>query len=109
MERRRSGRFRHKVRVSWRNSGEMGDGATWDICRYGAFISSREIAPLNGVVDFEIDPGNGRDVVRCRGQVVWINQGQLEGYPPGFGIEFTDDEEKVRNLLTSLAENNLNP
>lgn len=105
MERRRSDRYRHQVKVRWVNSGVTGGGYTWDICRYGAFISSQGTAPLNSIVDFEIDPGDGRETIRCRGQVVWVNQGQLEGYPPGFGIEFVDGEEHVRWFLLSLAAN----
>jgi hypothetical protein len=107
MERRRSDRARHQVKVSWRGSGAIGDGTTWDLCRHGAFINSPETAPLNGIVDFEIDPGDGREAMHCRGQVVWVNQGQLESYPAGFGIEFMDDDEQVKRFLISIATGDL--
>lgn len=107
MERRRSGRFRHEVRVSWINGGTHAGGATCDICCSGAFIRSKEVVPLNSIVDLEIDPGDGQDKIITRAQVVWINAGQLEDYPPGFGIEFVDGEENLEQMIIGLTISDL--
>ncbi|HAA02594.1 MAG TPA: hypothetical protein DCE18_04390 [Syntrophobacteraceae bacterium] len=103
MERRRSRRVGREIVVSWQNGQEHSRGATCDISDHGAFVRSGEAVPVNSIVDFEIDPGRGREKVLCRAQVVWINVGQLEGYPPGFGIEFVDGKEKLKGIVFELS------
>ena len=107
MERRRSKRFEHEIAVSWHNGEEHAQGATCDICNHGAFVRSREVVPVNSVVDFEIDPGQGKEKIHCRAQIVWVNMGQLEGYPPGFGIEFVDGEEQLKGIVFDYAGNDV--
>ena len=107
MERRRSKRFDYEIAVSWRNGEEHAQGATCDICNHGAFVRSGEVVTVNSVVDFEIDPGPGKEKVHCRAQVVWVNRGQLEGYPPGFGIEFVDGEEQLKGIVFDLVGNDV--
>ena len=41
--------------------------------------------------------------VRCRGEVVWANRGQVDSYPPGFGVRFIDLSDDVLAVLLMVC------
>mgnify|MGYP000855222564 FL=1 len=86
-DRRRLRRFQCKVRVRWSDGEIVSEGHTWDVSSDGGFICSNPVMPANRTVDLEFFLATGSSV-RCRGRVAWVNRGQLESYPPGFGVEF---------------------
>jgi hypothetical protein len=103
MERRRSVRVKHRVHVTWRSAGLTSQGITWDICQRGAFINCSTSMPLNSIFDLELKSGDEKPALHCRCQVIWVNHGQLESFPPGFGVEFLDGGDHLTELLMRIG------
>jgi hypothetical protein len=40
---------------------------------------------------------------RCQGRVTWLNRGQLDHYPAGFGLQFLDMEHDSLARLLPLC------
>jgi Tfp pilus assembly protein PilZ len=102
MERRRHKRFKCEIKVSWRNGEILTDGHTWDISADGVFICTNDIIPPKSIVDMELVFGS-ENPIRCRGRVAWVNRGQLESFPPGFGVELLDTENRVAERLLTYT------
>jgi hypothetical protein len=106
-ERRRQRRIRQQLEVTWRNAQSAGTGVTWNISVDGAYIATPDAVAVKSIVDLEIHPGDGRAPLRCTGRVIWLNQGQVDMFPPGFGIEFQDGGTELMAHLAFLKENAL--
>ena len=100
---RRHRRYLRQLRVSCKNPQLAFDSLTRDICAGGVFIITSHRLPLDSPIDLEISFGVDDPVIHCRGRVAWINMGQVETFPPGFGVEFVEvDEQMIEQLLNDL-------
>lgn len=97
-EKRHARRARRHLRISWQDEAVHFDGITLDICQGGVFVITNGFFPPRSIIDIEIRL-DGDFSLRCHGEVVWVNQGQVEHYPPGFGIQFLDLERESLDLL----------
>ncbi len=77
------------------------DGMTLDICPGGVFIITSAMVPPKSRIRLELRIDHGTPLI-CHGEVIWINKGQVDHYPPGFGVQFIDLEESALAIL--LAE-----
>jgi len=102
-DRRQHRRFPRQLRVIWKNRQLAFDSLTRDICMGGVFIITSHRVSLDSSIDLEISFGLDDSVFHCRGRIAWINAGQVETFPPGFGVEFVEvDEEMLERLLHDL-------
>ncbi|MBI4643541.1 MAG: PilZ domain-containing protein [Deltaproteobacteria bacterium] len=98
-ERRRHRRYPRQLRVRCKNPQLAFESLTRDICAGGVFIITSHQLPLDSSIDLEISFGADEPFIHCRGRIVWINAGQLETFPPGFGVEFLEEDEQVMGRL----------
>ena len=98
-DRRQHCRYPRQLRVSCKNRQLVFDSLTQDICGGGMFIITDNLLPLNSPIDLEISSGMDEAVIHCQGRIAWINVGQVETYPPGFGVEFLEMEEQIMGRL----------
>lgn len=98
IERRLYGRLKRNLRIRWKNEELDFLGVTRDICPGGVFVVTETQLPARSVLDMEI--WLDRELpVRCRGEVAWVNRGEVVSYPPGFGVQFID---LASDVLTTL-------
>lgn len=103
-EKRRHRRYPRQLRVSCKNPQLIFESLTRDICEGGVFIITSHLLPLDSPIDLEISFGVDDPVIHCRGRIAWINIGQVETFPPGFGVEFAErDELMMGGLLYDLG------
>jgi uncharacterized protein (TIGR02266 family) len=103
-ERRRHRRYRRQLQVRCNNSQLAFDSLTQDICAGGVFIITSHSLPQDSSIDLEISFGADEPFIHCRGRIAWINTGQVETFPPGFGVEFLEEDEQVMaRLLQDLG------
>jgi len=103
-EKRRHRRYPRQLRVSCKNPQLTFESLTRDICEGGVFIITSHLLPLDSPIDLEISFGVDDPVIHCRGRIAWINIGQVETFPPGFGVEFAEgDELMMGGLLYDLG------
>lgn len=95
---RRYSRTLKELRIKWRDETLKFEELTLDICPGGVFIVSNEPVHRGSILDLELFT-TSESSVQCRGQVVWVNRGQLAHYPPGFGIQFLCLPEVIRDYL----------
>ncbi len=99
-EQRHHRRFPRQLRISCKNQQLSFESLTRDICVGGVFIITSHLLPPDSPIDLEISLGADDAVIHCRGRIAWINAGQVETFPPGFGVEFAEvDEQIVGRLL----------
>jgi uncharacterized protein (TIGR02266 family) len=104
IERRHFERVRRDLRISLKSEQVSFDGVTLDICPGGVFIISGQTLPRGSIVDVELWLADGARV-RCRGEVTWVNRGQVVHYPPGFGMQFVDlSQDSVDCVLNACTE-----
>lgn len=98
IDRRLYRRLKRNLRIHWRN-GELDFlGVIRDICPGGIFVVTETPIPPQTVLNMEI--WLDRELpVRCRGEVAWVNKGQVVSYPPGFGVNFLDLSDDVLATL----------
>ncbi len=102
-ELRRHRRYLHRLQVLCKNSQLSFDSVTRDICQGGVFIITSHLLPPDSAIDLEFTFGGGEPAIHCRGRIAWINAGQLETFPPGFGVEFLEaDQQMMGRLLEDL-------
>jgi Tfp pilus assembly protein PilZ len=94
-ERRLHCRHPQELRVRCKSRELAFDSLTRDICAGGVFIITSQRLPLDSSIDLEISFGPDEPAVHCRGRIAWINVGQLETFPPGFGVEFLEGDEQI--------------
>jgi Tfp pilus assembly protein PilZ len=80
------------------------EGVTLDICPGGLFVISAQVVPPNISLHLEVLLDDG-SVMMCRGKVAWVNLGQLDHYPPGFGVEFLDPPGGAQLMLLHNLSN----
>jgi hypothetical protein len=97
-ERRFYKRLKRTLRIRWRNEELDFLGVTSDICPGGVFVVTETDLPVLSTLDMEI--WLERELpVRCRGEIAWINRGQVISYPAGFGVHFIDLSDDVLATL----------
>jgi Tfp pilus assembly protein PilZ len=97
-------RYCCRLRVRCKNPELAFDSLTRDICVGGVFVITDHLLPLNSSIDLEITGDGPEPAIHCRGRVAWVNAGQVETFPPGFGVEFLEGEEQmIRRLLNDLG------
>jgi Tfp pilus assembly protein PilZ len=104
LDQRRHHRYDRQLQVSCLNPKLAFESLTQDICPGGVFIITSHLLPLDSPIDLEISFGADDPIVHCRGRIAWINAGQIETFPPGFGVEFVDGDElrMIERLLQDL-------
>lgn len=103
-DRRHHRRYSRQLRVSCKSRPLAFDSLTRDICGGGMFIVTETMLPVDSQLDLEISRGADDPVIRCRGRIAWINQGQVETFPPGFGVELLELEERLMGRLFADLE-----
>ncbi|MCE5242421.1 MAG: PilZ domain-containing protein [Syntrophobacteraceae bacterium] len=104
IDRRYFERVRRDLRISLKSEQVSFDGVTLDICPGGVFIISAQVLPRGSVVDMELWVSDGGSI-RCRGEVTWVNRGQVSHYPPGFGVQFMDlSGDSLKRVLNACME-----
>jgi uncharacterized protein (TIGR02266 family) len=99
LERRHYHRYPRQLRVRCKNVQLAFDSLTRDICSGGVFIITSHFLPPDSAVDLEFSLGGDEPAIHCRGRIAWINAGQLETFPPGFGVEFLDGDAQMMGRL----------
>jgi Tfp pilus assembly protein PilZ len=103
LDQRRHRRSHRQLLVSCMNPKLAFDSLTRDICPGGVFVITSHQLPVDSPIDLEISFGLDDPILHCRGRIAWINAGQIETFPPGFGVEFVDgDEQMIERLLLAL-------
>jgi len=103
-EQRHHRRYPRRLRVSCKNQQLAFESLTQDIGAGGVFIITSQLLPPDSPIDLEISFGADDPVIHCRGRIAWINAGQVETFPPGFGVEFmAGDEQLLERLLPDLG------
>ncbi|MCU0587353.1 MAG: PilZ domain-containing protein [Syntrophobacteraceae bacterium] len=98
VDRRVYTRLKHSFRIRWKNIDLDFLGVTGDLCPGGVFVVTDTQLPLHALLEMEI--WIEREIpVRCRGEVIWINKGQVVSYPPGFGVQFIDLSDDALSML----------
>jgi Tfp pilus assembly protein PilZ len=98
VERRFYSRLKRSLRIRWKNQDLDFLGVTGDLCPGGVFVVTDAQLPIHTVLEMEI--WLERELpVRCRGEVTWINRGQVVSYPQGFGVQFIDLPDDVLATL----------
>jgi uncharacterized protein (TIGR02266 family) len=71
----------------------------------GMFITTNEPEPPGSVLDFEFQLGDGFDLIRGKGEVVWI-RAVAEGpsRPAGIGIRFLELAEGSKELIYRIVD-----
>lgn len=97
---RRRRRYSYETDVAFLAKGEPKFGMTTDISKGGLFIAVPNDSMPDDPVDlsFTLVSDESCLLVAARGRVVWENSPESPlkpGYPPGFGVEFTDIEPEV--------------
>lgn len=106
VERRFYRRIKKRFSIKCKNESVLFAGVSCDICPGGVFVMTSHLPPPRSTVDMEIWIDDVT-VARCRGQVVWINRGQVVYYPEGFGVQFTEIPEGFRRHLLVLCDGRL--
>lgn len=105
VEHRRHRRHEKKLRVSWKNEELCLQSFTKDICAGGVFIITSSRVRPREILHLELTSSDAAPAVRCLGRVIWVNHGQVESFPPGFGVELLGvDEQSLEDLLCCCDE-----
>lgn len=106
-EMRRHARLERNLKVTWKNQELVFNGFTKDICVGGVFIvTSRSVRPKD-IIKLELSYNGPEPFIHCVGRVIWVNQGQVESFPPGFGVEILDiDPASLEHLLSCCDDEN---
>jgi uncharacterized protein (TIGR02266 family) len=92
-------RYCRRLRVNCKNPQLAFDSLTRDICAGGVFVITDHQLPLNSPIDLEIFFDGSEPAIHFRGRIAWVNAGQVETFPPGFGVEFLEVEEQMMGRL----------
>ncbi|MCU0571667.1 MAG: PilZ domain-containing protein [Syntrophobacteraceae bacterium] len=102
VDRRFYTRLKRSFRIRWKDRDLDFLGVTGDLCPGGVFVVTDTLLPVHTVLDMEI--WLERELpARCRGEVIWINRGQVVSYPPGFGVQFIDLSDDVLAMLLMVC------
>lgn len=103
VERRFYRRIKRRFSIKCKDESVHFAGISCDICPDGVFVMTNHLLPARSIVDMEIWIDE-ETPARCRGQVVWINRGQVVYYPAGFGVQFTEIPEAFKRRLILLCD-----
>lgn len=103
-EKRRYKRFEKRLNVVWKDREFSAEGITHDISVGGVFIITQHVFPLRSRVTLKFHLKCETQSVCCEARVAWINRGQMETFPPGFGVEFLDMNKYSLELLLACEE-----
>jgi Tfp pilus assembly protein PilZ len=103
MDSRNQRRSVREVKVKWKSAEVQFEAVTRDISPSGAFVVTNQVEPVRSVIEVELSMGQSRPAVRCFGKVIWVNNGQVETFPPGFGIEFLELGDRSRGELARFC------
>ena len=99
-EKRRQARFKRQFSVTFKSKQAVFEGVVRDVSAGGLFIITNDMLPPKSTIDLEFMLLSG-EPISCRGEIVWVNNGQLETFPPGFGVEFLEiDGHDLTRLIT---------
>jgi uncharacterized protein (TIGR02266 family) len=99
-EKRRHFRVVRNLKVTWRNQEIEFRSFTRDICAGGVFVITSHPVHPKEVLELELTSNGAESSIRCVGKVIWVNRGQVESFPPGFGVEILDiDDHSLESLL----------
>ena len=108
VENRRHRRYERKLRVTWRNEELCLQSFTKDICAGGVFIITNSLVRPKEILHLELTSTGAAPALRCYGRVIWVNHGQVECFPPGFGVEILGmDQQSLESLLSFCEEMDL--
>lgn len=99
IDRRSQLRRKRSYRIFWNHDEVQCVGVTLDICPGGIFVVTCMQLPETSQLDLEIWSGDSVSPLRCRGEVVWVNRGEIVTFPPGFGLKFIEMEPETAALL----------
>ena len=103
-ERRHHNRVHKELKILWEDEDVAFDGLTLDICPGGVFVVTDRLLIPKSILTIKLWLGNDF-FVQCRGEVVWLNRGEVTHYPPGFGIQFLDlPEDALSRILPMCTE-----
>lgn len=102
-EHRHHKRIRKEFKITWKDQSVSFSGITMDICQGGVFVVTDQPVPPKSVLDLELWIGE-ESPLHFRGEVVWLNRGEVMHYPPGFGIQFkVTDRSSLSRLLPACC------
>jgi PilZ domain len=103
-ERRHHKRIRKRIYIRCKNEVLSIEGVTLDFCPGGVFVITNQTLPPKSVIEIELWL-NEESPVHCRGVVTWVNRGQIDHYPPGFGAQFLNlTDESEGRIFSSFIE-----
>lgn len=104
VEKRRHKRIQQRLKVSWKKHKHAFESFTRDICEGGVFIITSHPMSPKDVLELELSYSDSEPSIRCVGRVMWVNDGQVESFPPGFGVEVLNIDQQSLDLLLSRCE-----
>ncbi|OIP89544.1 MAG: hypothetical protein AUK55_14315 [Syntrophobacteraceae bacterium CG2_30_61_12] len=103
LERRVHQRTKRSYRIFWNHEEVRCAGVTLDICPGGIFVVTCMPLIERSRLDLEIWIGDSVRPLRCRGEVVWVNRGQIATFPPGFGLKLVELNGNAAEVLIRLC------
>lgn len=71
----------------------------------GLFLRTRNPRPPGTVVDFEFRLGDGFELIKGRGEVIWVRaEDEGPSRPAGMGIRFLELSEGSRDLIYRIVD-----
>lgn len=109
-QRRHYKRISKRIFIKCMNEALEFEGVTLDICPGGVFVITDQLLPPKSVLDIEcwLDEDTP---LHCRGEVTWVNRGQVIHYPAGFGLQFLglsrSGMERLQQFCTEIDQDSL--
>lgn len=71
----------------------------------GIFIRSERPAPVGTLVDFEFRLGDGFELIKGRGEVVWVRESSVDpAHPAGMGLSFQEISPQGKELIYKVVD-----
>jgi CheY-like chemotaxis protein/Tfp pilus assembly protein PilZ len=114
MNKRAAPRFAACFHVEWKSdNGRRSSGNTVDISTQGLFIETKEIIPVNSIIDLDFIIPNSNIEINCRAKVRWINKKDSSAkstFPSGIGVQFADlNEDNYRYICEYITKEHVEP
>jgi len=103
-ERRRDGRAPIEVKVEYRTVGSFLSDWTVNISRGGLFISTLSPLKIGAEVRLVFSLPGIPIMFDLHGTVKWIQDADVEGQPPGMGVEFFSIADQVRQRIEGYVD-----
>jgi type IV pilus assembly protein PilZ len=72
----------------------------------GMFIKTEDPRPIGSTLEFRLFLGDGYDIIRGMGRVVWL-RGQTMEETPGMGVRFEGLNDQSRRVIDRMVRNRL--